>query len=298
MVESREQFTQIVDPVADWILPQDRSVNPIWIAVCMISAVGWDEQHTHTHCSCNGVYNNLCIISLPWLRCCTMPKPTKSLQNSHSQCMQGPLLRTTFCHVFRVCIQWITGKCCDSQEGLEVENHSPENIYRLKAVVSSHGGVWRWMNAMTCDVLLLAQTFVASLVSSVFFCFPPNPCYPFLGSQKKGGSDPWFYHQAVVRIKKAELRFLKERNHHFWLDIVRRKLKPPPNGVWIDRPKICRVTISLPQKVLIMDTAGQGYEAFWWFRKDMSSRSGKLYFLNWLLRVDVEHFQRCYFYNW
>lgn len=155
--------------------------------------VRW-ATHTHTHTAhvmvCICVYNNLCIISLLWLRCCTMPKPTKSLQNSHSQCMQGPLLRTTFCHVFRVCIQWITGKCCDSQEGLEVENHSPENIYRLKTVVSSHGSVWRWMNAMTCDVLLFFHFFGSNICCKSselgFFCFPQNPCYPFIGSQKKG----------------------------------------------------------------------------------------------------------------
>ena len=103
---------------------------------------------------------------------------------------------------------------------------------------------------MTCDVLLLAQTFVASLVSSVFFLLPPKSVLSISWKPKKGGFGSMILPSGRCKDQKGWTKILdmREGNHHFWLDIVRRKLKPPPNGVWIDRPKICRVTISLPQK--------------------------------------------------
>ena len=89
-----------------------------------------------------------------------------------------------------------TGKCCDSQEGLGVENDTPEtSIYRLKAVVVHSQECMKMdecydLRCVDFLPLFLAQTFVASLVSSAFFLASPKIRAIHLLEAKEGVSDP------------------------------------------------------------------------------------------------------------
>ena len=189
----------------------------------MIQRLG-EMSNTHTRCSCNHVYCNLCITSLLWLRCGTMPTHTDTHTHTHTHKKKKKLCRIP---IHSIC----TGKCCDSQEGLGVENDTPEtSIYRLKAVVVHSQECMKMdecydLRCVDFLPLFLAQTFVASLVSSAFFFgFPQNPCHPFTGSKRRGfgsmilPSGRW--------VKKAESQIERNEIIHFWLDSFWRKLKP------------------------------------------------------------------------
>ena len=144
----------------------------------------------------------------------------------------------------------------------------------------------------------LAQTFVASLVSSVFFASPKIRAIHLLEAKKRGFGS-MILPSGRCKDQKGWTKIpWKKGNIIFGWILFGENLTPLPMGYELIAQRFVEWQFLCRKKSWSWILLGKAMRPFGGSGRTCPQDPDNLFFLNWLLRVDVEHFQTCYFYNW